>query len=195
MLVLDRTLPESRHPRRFVRFLARHRLATAVVSVVVLAIVAVDVRLFVVPTSDKPAHTDAIVVLGGPTFTDRLHAAIQLAERYPRTPLVVSTPGDVPCPDADDVPATTPVICFRPNPSSTQGEAEAATRLAARHGWTSISVVTTADQVWRARLRFARCFAGGLRVIQAPTSPWTRLGSVPYEMGATIKAEVFQRDC
>lgn len=194
MLVLDRTLPTSR-TRRLTRFLAHHRFASTAVVVVLIAIAALDVRLFVVPASDPPARTDAIVVLGGSTFTDRLNAAVRLAERYPHTPLVVSTPGEVPCPDADDVPAGTPVFCFRPDPSSTQGEARAAAALAKKHGWTSMSVVTTADQVWRARLRFARCYAGDLRVTQAPTSILVRLGSVPYEMGATVKAVVFQRSC
>lgn len=192
MLVLDRASPNAR-AGRVGRFLSRHRIATAVVLTVIAALVVVDVRLFVVPTSQKPARTDAIIVLGGPTFTSRLDAALRLAERYPGTPLVVSTPGQVPCPD--DVPATTPLTCFRPSPSSTQGEARAAAAFAAQHGWTSLSVVTTADQIWRARLRFSRCYDGELRMIQAPTSAWTRVSSVPYEMGATVKAEVFQRGC
>ena len=194
MLMLDRAVPRSRSGRA-IGFLARHRIATAVVVVVLVVVAAIDVRLFVVPTSNAPARTDAIVVLGGSTFTDRLHAAIALAKRYPGTPLVVSTPGDVPCPDADDVPATTHIICFRPNPSSTQGEARAAADLAKKDHWTSISVVTTADQIWRARLRFSRCFTGDLRMVEAPTSAWVRLGSVPYEMGATVKAEALQRGC
>lgn len=194
MLLLDRTVPRSRS-RRFLGFLARHRLSAAALVVILLVVAVIDVRLFVAPTSDAPARTDAIVVLGGATFTDRLHAAIELAKRYRGTPLVVSTPGNVRCPDADDVPTTTHIICFRPDPSSTQGEAQAAAELAKKNHWTSMSVVTTADQIWRARLRFTRCYAGSLRMIQAPTSTWVRLGSVPYEMGATLKAELLQRGC
>jgi hypothetical protein len=116
-----------------------------------------------------------------------------LVRQHSSTPLVVSTPGDTPCPRR--IPGVRQVICFQPDPSTTQGEARASTKLAEQHGWTSMTVVTTADQVWRARLRFARCWAGDLRLVQAPTSTWVRLRSVPYEMGATVKAEVFQRSC
>lgn len=161
--------------------------------VLVLAVAAIDVRLFVVPRSDKPAKSDAFVVLGGDTFTIRLKAGLGLAREYPDWTLVVSTPGRTPCPRAL-VPRSR-LICFDPDPSTTQGEAREAARLALAHGWTSMTVVTTADQVWRARLRFSRCWDGDLRVVQAPTSVWIRIREVPYEMGATVKAEVFQRTC
>lgn len=171
----------------------RHRVASTVVALLILAVAALDVRLFVVPISDHPAPTDAIVVLGGSTFSDRLDAALELARRYPGAALVASTPNGTPCPD--DVVATSAVFCFDPDPSTTQGEARAAAALAQEHGWTSMTVVTTADHIWRARLRFSRCYTGNLRMVQAPTSWWVRAHSVPYEMGATIKALVFQRNC
>lgn len=171
----------------------RHRVVSAAVAVVLVAVAAIDVRLFVVPRSDPPARSDAFVVLGGDTFTIRLKAGLALAREYPDTMLVVSTPGRTPCPRTKAPRGR--LICFVPDPSTTQGEARAAARLAGAHGWTSMTVVTTADQVWRARLRFARCWDGDLRVVQAPTSWWIRLREVPYEMGATVKAEVFQRGC
>lgn len=178
---------------RTIALAGRHRILTAFLALLIVAVGAVDVRLFVVPTSDKPGPTDAIVVLGGDTYLIRLRAAARLARQYPGTPLVVSTPGHNPCPRF--VRGAAEILCFRPDPSTTQGEARAATELAAEHGWTSMTVVTTADQVWRARLRFARCWTGELHVVQAPTSTWVRLRSVPYEMGATVKAELFQRSC
>jgi uncharacterized SAM-binding protein YcdF (DUF218 family) len=178
---------------RTIALAGRHRILTAILAVLIVAVGVVDVRIFVVPTSDKPRPTDAIVVLGGDTYQTRLRAAARLAREYPGTPLVVSTPGHNPCPRSSR--ATTQVFCFRPDPSTTQGEARAATELAVEHGWTSITVVTTADQVWRARLRFSRCWSGELHVVQAPTSTWVRLRSVPYEMGATVKAELLQRSC
>lgn len=160
---------------------------------VVVAVGVIDVRLFVVPASDSPARTDAVVVLGGQTFITRLTEGIRLVRKYPGTTLVVSTPGIDRCPRF--VGPATPVICFKPDPTTTQGEARAAAALAQSHGWTSMTVVTTTDQIWRAGLRFSRCYKGDLRLVQAPTSWWSKLAYVPYEMGATVKAEVFQRSC
>jgi uncharacterized SAM-binding protein YcdF (DUF218 family) len=183
MSLLRRVLTSSRH----------HPFVTAFVVVLVLLVGAVDVRLFVVPTSDRPGPTDAVVVLGGGTFFIRLRTAIKLVDTHPGTALIVSTPGNTQCPR--HLRDRAQVICFRPDPSTTQGEARAATQIGEEHGWRSLTVVTTADQVWRARLRFSRCWPGDLRVVQASTSEWVRLSSVVYEMGATVKAEVFQRSC
>jgi len=179
--------------RRTSGVLRRHRIVSSLVALLVIAVAVADIRLFVVPVSDIAAPTDAFVVLGGDTFTIRLNAAVALARQDPGASLVVSTPGRTRCPRYLRIGV--PVICFRPDPSTTQGEARATAALAKEHGWTSITVVTTADQVWRARLRFSRCYTGSLRVVQAPTSMWIRLRSVPYEMAATVKAEVLQRNC
>lgn len=189
----ETTSPTPSLTRRTYGVLRRHRILSTLVAVLVIAVAVVDVRLFVVPVSDAAQPTDAFVVLGGDTFTIRLDAAIGLVRQQPGASLVVSTPGRTRCPFF--LRFSTRVICFRPDPSTTQGEARATAALAKEHGWTSITVVTTADQVWRARLRFSRCYGGDLRVVQAPTSMWIRLRSVPYEMAATVKAEVFQRSC
>jgi len=179
--------------RRTSGFIRRHRILSAICAFVIVAVGVVDVRLFVVPASDAPARTDAVVVLGGQTFTTRLVEGIRLVRKYPGTTLVVSTPGTNRCPRF--VGPGTEVICFKPDPSTTQGEARAAAALAKDHGWTSMTVVTTTDQIWRAGLRFSRCYKGDLRLVQAETGWWGKLAYVPYEMGATIKAEVFQRSC
>ncbi len=162
------------------------------VAALVVAVAAVDVRLFVVPTTDRPTTTDAIVVLGGQTYPARLHAALGLSRANPAAVLVISTPGGNPCPRWA---TRSKLICFEPDPSTTQGEARETARLAAQYGWTSIEVITTADQVWRARLRFSRCWSGDLRIVQAPTSIFVRLLSVPYETAASVKAELLQRGC
>jgi uncharacterized SAM-binding protein YcdF (DUF218 family) len=180
--------------RGLLSFTRRHRVACAALVVVLLAVAIVDVRLFIAPRSDSPARSDAFVVLGGDTFAIRLAAGLRLADEYPDSTLVVSTPGGRrQCPRGRVPPNR--LICFAPDPSTTQGEARMAAQLAVEHGWKSMTVVTTADQVWRARLRFARCWDGDLRVVQAPTSSWIRIREIPYEMGATVKAEVFQRSC
>ena len=50
------------------------------------------------------------------------------------------------------------VLCFQPNPDTTQGEAEGTARLAKKYGFHSIVLVTTPDQTWRAELRFRPFF-------------------------------------
>jgi len=180
-------------PRRVVSLARRHRIVSVLVAVVIAAVAVVDVRLFVVPTSDAAGPTDAVVVLGGGTYDIRLTAALKLVRQYPGAALLVSIPGDKPCPRF--AVGASQIICFSPDPKTTQGEAREASLLARQHGWTSMTVVTTADQIWRARVRFSRCWPGDLRLVQAPTSAWIRGRSLLYEMGATVKAEVFQRSC
>jgi len=179
--------------RRVVGLALRHRIASALVAVVIAVVAVVDVRLFVVPTSDAAGSTDAVVVLGGGTYDIRLKAALNLVRQYPGAALLVSIPGDKPCPRF--ALGASQIICFSPDPKTTQGEAREASVLAREHGWTSMTVVTTADQIWRAGVRFSRCWSGNLRLVQAPTSIWVRGRSLLYEMGATVKAEVFQRGC
>jgi len=179
--------------RRVVGLALRHRIASALVAVVIAVVAVVDVRLFVVPTSDAAGSTDAVVVLGGGTYDIRLKAALNLVRQYPGAALLVSIPGDKPCPRF--ALGASQIICFSPDPKTTQGEAREASVLAREHGWTSMTVVTTADQIWRAGVRFSRCWSGNLRLVQAPTSIWVRSRSLLYEMGATVKAEVFQRGC
>jgi uncharacterized SAM-binding protein YcdF (DUF218 family) len=173
--------------------LRRHLKTSIAVAAVLVAIVAVEVRLFVVPHSDRPGPSDAVVVLGGETYQARLEAADALLQQYPGSVLVASISGGHTCPDRP--PTASAVICFRPNPLTTQGEARETAKLAAQHGWKSVTVVTTAEQVWRARLRFTRCWSGQLHVLQAPTGIEVRLRLTPYESAASIKAEVFQRGC
>jgi uncharacterized SAM-binding protein YcdF (DUF218 family) len=171
----------------------RHRIIAVAVAVVLVAIASFEIRFYVVPTSDRRGPTDAVVVLGGGTFLDRLRTAGAILREYPGAVEVVSTPGRQGCPYP--YPGAASIICFRPDPTTTQGEARATAALAAQYGWKHITVVTTADQVWRARLRFSRCWSGDLSVVRAPSSIASRLLETPYETAATIKAEVFQRSC
>ena len=87
------------------------------------------------------------------------------------------------------------VICFRPNPATTRGEAEGASRLAKRYGWRSLVLVTTQDQVWRAHLRFQRCYAGSIYGVGAPLPWYWWPYAIAYQAVATVKAEIFQRGC
>jgi uncharacterized SAM-binding protein YcdF (DUF218 family) len=166
----------------------------ASIFVLLVAFLTVSALLFVFPTMGAPARVDAIVVLGG--SDDRLGLGLQLA-RDDRAPYLVLSKGLPWLPPGictqDVGPAK--VICYQPNPDTTQGEAEGASRIAKQHGWTSLILVTTRDQVWRAHLRFQRCYAGNIYgiAVRVPLSQW------PYEIfhqwEGTIEAEVFQRSC
>jgi uncharacterized SAM-binding protein YcdF (DUF218 family) len=163
------------------------------VTVLVVIFVAATGRLFIWPAQGMPARVDAIVVLGGPG--DRLGKGLALAEQD-RTPVLAISEGlEVPpslCRPRSQAPR---VICFQPEQLTTQGEAEAAGRLARQYGWQSIALVTTPDQDTRARIRFERCYDGGLYVVTTPlpASRWPY--QIAYQWAATAKALVLQRSC
>jgi hypothetical protein len=171
----------------------RQRWFNIVVAVLVVVAAIVETRLYVVPASDGARPADAVVVLGGQAYEARLRTADAMLKKYPGSVVVVSIPGGITCPPQP--PGATAILCFSPNPSTTQGEARTAAKLAAKYGWKSMEVVTTADQVWRARLRFSRCWSGDLRMVRSDSSIYLRLRAVPYETAATIKAETLQRGC
>jgi uncharacterized SAM-binding protein YcdF (DUF218 family) len=150
-------------------------------------------RLFIWPARGMPAHVDAIVVLGGPG--DRLGRGLELVHQDRAPVLAISEGLDVPpslCRSQSRAPQ---VICFQPQPVTTQGEAEFAGRLAAKYHWRSIVLVTTPDQDTRARLRFERCFDGGLYVVTTPLPASLWFYQIAYQWAATAKALVLQRSC
>ncbi len=171
----------------------RRRWLNIVVAVLVVAAALIEIRLYVVPASDGARPADAVVVLGGQAYQARLRTADAMLKTYPGSVVVVSIPGGIACPAQP--PGASAILCFSPNPSTTQGEARTAAKLATKYGWKSIEVVTTADQIWRARLRFSRCWSGNISMVRSDSSIYLRLRAVPYETAATIKAETLQRGC
>ena len=87
------------------------------------------------------------------------------------------------------------VICFAGDPLSTRGEARFGKNYAPSHHFEAITVVTTADQVARAWVTFARCWAGPLSVVKAGDSAEGVLRHVPYQIAAFTKAMVWEREC
>jgi uncharacterized SAM-binding protein YcdF (DUF218 family) len=166
----------------------------AIVSVVFVAFCTASALLFVFPTMGAPARVNAIVVLGG--SGDRLDLGMQLAreDRAPYLVVSLGLPWLPPGLCAQDV-GQAKVICFQPNPDTTQGEAEGAAAIAKRYGWSSLLLVTTRDQVWRAHLRFQRCYSGKIYGLASsvPLSQWPF--AIVYQWAGTIKAEIFQRSC
>ena len=132
-----------------------------VIFVVLLAVIVFLIstaRLFVWPPSDTPSHVDAIVALGGDPGRERMNSAFKLAKAGYAPIVVISLGGDpkVHCPRT---PKGLEVICFRPDPVNTRGEAEFVARLAAQRHWHRIIVIPDRTQTTRARLLFKRCTA------------------------------------
>jgi uncharacterized SAM-binding protein YcdF (DUF218 family) len=194
-LWMTRRLAQS---RQFGAMIApgRKRLLRLLLAGIVAAFVlfcAATARLFIWPTSGMPAHVDAIVMLAGPG--DRPKTALRLASER-RAPFLVVSRGfngyGGPCPAP--VPPVK-LICFEPSPASTQGEAEFAGRLARRHHWHSVTLVTSTVQDSRARQRMQHCFAGHVYVVTVGLPRYSWPTQIAHEWAATIKMVAWQRGC
>jgi uncharacterized SAM-binding protein YcdF (DUF218 family) len=149
------------------------RLATAGAALVAVWL-AVAAALFVWPHDDEPiaGRADAVVSLAGSKA--RLPVAQQLVRDGVAPMLVVSYEPEL----GDDAAqrVSDGVVCFRADPSSTQGEARAIARLARERRWDDLVLVTSDFHVFRARMIVERCYAGRLRFAEAPSSrlwlPW-----------------------
>ncbi|HEY5160049.1 MAG TPA: YdcF family protein [Gaiellaceae bacterium] len=124
--------------------------------------------LFVWPRQDHPRRADAIIVLSG-DMEHRFPRALELARSRVAPVLVVSdgarsswAPARILC--AHPGGQRFRVVCFRPDPYSTRGEARGALTLAERYHWRSLLIVTSTYHVYRARLLFKRCLDGHARV-------------------------------
>jgi uncharacterized SAM-binding protein YcdF (DUF218 family) len=172
----------------------RRRNISIALGALITAFLVLTALLFAWPATNSPRRSDAIVVLGGSGF--RLQKGLALAEAGYAPYLVISVP---PHADAEQCPPAPPrvtIICFVPNPATTQGEARAATRLARTHHWNQLIVIPGIPQTTRARIRFNRCYHGTL--LFDPASPggvgaW--ISNFIYEWGALPKALLLQRGC
>jgi uncharacterized SAM-binding protein YcdF (DUF218 family) len=153
--------------------------------------------LFVRPREDAPEDADAVVVLSG-SGRYRLPRALELMRAGVAPTLVISNGLDPGWRQArrlcrDGEPRFR-VICFVPNPDSTQGEAEAVGRLAVGRDWRSVVLVTSRFHVTRARMLFERCFDGDIGAV-GTRSPWifypinllTEWGKLGYQL--TVERE------
>lgn len=174
------------------RIKLKRRTVVALV-ILLIAFCAVTARLFVFPATGMPARVDAIVVPGG--NGDRIGAAVNLAKQDRARYLVISEGLYIPPGLCGSRVGSAQVICFNPNPGTTQGEAEETPRLATQYGFQSIVVVTTPDQTWRTELRFRRCFSGKIYAVTTPLPMHMWPLMIAYQWAASIKAEVVNRGC
>src|SRR5436305_11321179 len=116
------------------------RVVLAAVGLLVVAWVAATAVLFLWPGEDSPRQASAVVVLSGGR-KPRLDKALELMRRHVAPVLVISDGRDPLWPKANRLcagHASFTVVCFKPKPYSTRGEAEEVARLAARRRWRSI---------------------------------------------------------
>lgn len=183
----------------------RQRLKRIVVGFVatVLTWTCAGLPLFVFPATDPLNRTDVLLVLA-PT-TDRIEYAEQLMDQGYAATLAVSVPqikGSSE-PEACHQKRAYKVVCFRPEPVTTQGEARALKRLSAKYAWESANVLTAQRHVTRARVLLERC--NDVEVIMTatwrdypvislsnPRNTWAYIYA--YETAAFIKAAL-SSDC
>jgi hypothetical protein len=195
-LFLSRTDRVARREERRGRRRGLFLRVVLALAIVIAGLAAATAHWFVWPPQQAmPAHVDAIVMLNGPG--DRLNTALDLARAH-RAPVIVISRGSrywghgSIC--APKIPGVT-VICFDPNPSTTRGEEEFASRLQKQYHWQSIALVAITPQDTPARVWAGRCFSGKIYVVNAPlpTSEWPY--QIAYQWGSTIKAFFSPRSC
>jgi len=171
------------------------RTVLLALAVAIALLAAATARLLIWPAQGMPSKVSAIVMLAGPG--NLLSRAVDLAREH-RAPFLVISLGTPQ--SGNECPQRMPdvtLVCFNPVPASTQGEAEFVGRLARRHDWRSIAIVTITPQDTRARIRVGRCFSGHVYAVTAPPAPsqtnWPY--QIVYQWSALLKALIFQRRC
>jgi len=144
--------------------------------------------------SPIPGAADAIFVLSGGTG-DRLALAARLMNER-RAPVLVVSDGN---PRTKACAARHPyvVICPKPHPANTRGEAEMISRLVKQHGWRRIIVVTSRYHVTRARLLINRCVPGQVSMVASNprVSRWGWVGHIAHESLGLGWAVTIDRGC
>ena len=162
MAVTDLQEPVARTTQRKENFL---RVASALATLVIIWAVS-GFFLYVAPAADNPRHADVLFVLGPPD--QRMEYAQKLMEQGYAPVLAVSVPlaqdGRF---DAEICSAHRPyrILCFHPEPFTTQGEARALRDLSAQYGWKSADVLTAQFHLARAQVIVERCYSGELGMV------------------------------
>ena len=169
----------------------------AVLALLLAAWLAATAVLFVWPRGGDPQRADAVVVLSG-VRTARLEKGLELVRAGVAPTLVISDGRARGWAEANrlcDGGADFRVVCFRPTPYSTHGEAADVARIARDRGWRSLVVVTSRYHVTRSRLLFGRCLDGRVSGVPAKTSPGAMAMNVPFEWGKLLYQLTVERDC
>ena len=141
----------------------RRLLGLGLVVVVVLGgLWGIAAGVLVQAATDTAHPADALVVFAGGRG-ERLSKALVLLQQQVAPVLVISNGRNARWPAANQLWASRQrfeVVCPRPAPDTTRGEARMVRDLAARRGWRSVVVVTSTYHARRAQLLLGRCFDG-----------------------------------
>ena len=174
------------------------RLVLLLIAVPVAVWVGLNTYLFALPSLDRPRHADAVIVLAGDR-TPRLDRGLGLIRAGVSGTLVISDGRDPLWPAANRLCAQGGdgfrVVCVRPEPYSTRGEARGFGRLARENGWRSVVVVTSTFHVTRARMLFRRCFDGRVQGVGAHASLHRSIFNYVTEPAKLLVQVVLVRDC
>ncbi|MFK4295961.1 uncharacterized SAM-binding protein YcdF (DUF218 family) [Arthrobacter sp. GAS37] len=189
--------PPTRKKRLFLR-------SFAVIAALAIFWAIAGIFLYVAPPADEPQHADVLFVLGPPD--QRIGYAEQLMQQGYSPTVAVSSPiGKDGKFEASICTAQRPyrIICFNPDPFTTQGEARALKNLSEQYGWKSANVLTAQFHVTRARVIISRCYGGDLHMVaqhrslplvslSRPTSSWAY--QYLYQTAAFVKVAIHP-DC
>jgi uncharacterized SAM-binding protein YcdF (DUF218 family) len=144
---------------------------------------------FVFPAVDPvPEHADVVLVLG-PPIRERVSVAERLLAEKRVDAALVSVPGSERQWQVQGLCARPDVTCFRPDPSTTRGEARALRAYAAKEGWTSAVVTTMTAHIARARSIVGRCFTGRTSMVADSEGPYNGIAyQYLYQTAATVKS-------
>ena len=157
------------------------------------ALAAASVFLFILYDDDEVTTADAIVVLAGSKF--RLPVGLELLERGVAPVLVISDGLDPRSPPTNRLcRERTEVLCPKPDPYSTRGEARLVARLARERGWDSIVVVSSRFHLFRARILLERCYGGRLAFVGSSIQWWRWPMAIAAEW-AKLGVAAVTRDC
>jgi uncharacterized SAM-binding protein YcdF (DUF218 family) len=151
--------PPTRKKRLFFR-------SFAVIGALTIVWAVAGIFLYVAPPSDEPQHADVLFVLGPPD--QRMVYAEQLMQQGYAPTLAVSSPVDKDGRFEAGICGahrSYRIICFNPDPFTTQGEARALKDLSDQYGWRSANVLTVQFHVARARVILTRCYGGDLHML------------------------------
>ena len=159
------------------------------------AFIVASTYFFVRPDSDpRPQAADAVVVLSGGRG-HRLAKGLELwHDGFART-LAISDGNAPGWPEANRLCKRPRVVCFRPAPYSTRGEARWTAAEARRRGWDDVVVVTSTYHVRRARRIFERCYHRRLAVVAARPPLGNMLVGVAWEWPKSVYYLALQRRC
>lgn len=189
------------------RTLPRSRVIAAVVTTVAVLVAAVGAygTFVLMRTPNDPVKkADAVVVLGG-EHDGREDFGVKLATKLHASTVVLSNPygpkDKVMKRLCDTIQGDVQVICEKPEPSTTRGEAMFTDRLAAEHHWRRIVVISWRYHLIRARFIFDQCAAGSGASFAFVAVPRRYPQTVAqfsyifaYQVGGTLKA-LIQGEC